>query len=144
MQRSALDGKPVSVVAFDIGHFKAVNDKHGHEAGDLVLQEFSERLRTNIRPKDIACRPRGEEYLVIMPETPGDLAYIGAERIRHAIAADPFLVERSNEEIRVTVSAGVATHYGEDALLADLLHRADQALYKAKENGRNRIEKLAA
>lgn len=144
MQRSAIDGKPVSVVAFDIDHFKQVNDVHGHEAGDLVLQEFSERLRTNIRPKDIACRPGGEEFLVIMPETPGDLAYIGAERIRHAIAAEPFLVERKNEEIRVTVSAGVATHYGEDALLADLLHRADQALYKAKENGRNRIEKRAA
>ena len=113
--------------------------------GDLVLQEFSERLRTNIRPKG-HCLPSWavRNSLVIMPETPGDLAYIGAERIRHAIANDPFLVERKNEEIRVTVSAGVATHYGEDALLADLLHRADQALYKAKENGRNRIEKLAA
>lgn len=144
MQRSGLDGKPVSIAAFDIDHFKTVNDQHGHEAGDLVLQEFAERLRTNIRPKDIACRPGGEEFLVIMPETPGDLAYIGAERIRHAIAADPFLVERNNEEIHVTVSAGVATHYGENALLADLLHRADQALYKAKENGRNRIENLAA
>ncbi len=144
MQRSSLDGKPVSIVSFDIDHFKAVNDAHGHEAGDVVLQHFAERLRTNIRPKDIACRPGGEEFLVIMPETPGDLACIGAERIRHAIAAKPFYVERNSAEIHVTVSAGVATHYGETGLLADLLHSADQALYRAKQNGRNRTESLAA
>ncbi|MEL7042049.1 MAG: PleD family two-component system response regulator [Pseudomonadota bacterium] len=144
MQRSSLNDQPVSIVAFDIDHFKAINDAHGHEAGDIVLQDFSERLRTNIRPKDIACRPGGEEFLVIMPETAEDLAAVGAERIRHAIASEPFWVERSNSEISVTVSAGIATHSGEDGLLADLLHRADQALYQAKQNGRNRIECVAA
>lgn len=144
MKRSETDGKPVSIVAFDIDHFKAVNDEYGHEAGDLVLQEVADRIRTNIRPKDIACRPGGEEFLVIMPETPSDLATVGAERIRHAIASQPFLFERNNQEIEITISAGVAAHYSEGGLLADFLHRADQALYKAKQNGRNRTEGLAA
>lgn len=144
MQRAGHSGEAVSIVAFDIDHFKSVNDAFGHEAGDLVLQKFAERLRLNIRPKDIACRPGGEEFLVIMPETSSDLATQGAERIRHAIAAEPFFAERNNQSIHVTVSAGVASYSSEGELLADFLHRADQALYKAKQNGRNRTERLAA
>ncbi|MHA7901039.1 MAG: PleD family two-component system response regulator [Henriciella sp.] len=144
MRRSANSGKPVSIAAFDIDHFKAINDAHGHEAGDQVLKAFAERLRTNIRPKDIACRPGGEEFLIIMPETAADMAAVGAERIRHAIGSRPFRLERWDVEVSVTVSAGIASHYGEDGLLADLLHQADQALYLAKQNGRNRIERRAA
>lgn len=144
MQRSAVNEKPVSIVAFDIDHFKAVNDRFGHEAGDLVLQSFAARLRTNIRPQDIACRPGGEEFLLIMPDTREELAEIGAERIREAIAAEPFFLEREKEDIKVTVSAGIATYNGEEGLLADFLHLADQALYRAKQNGRNRIETMAA
>ena len=144
MQRSGVDEKPLSIVAFDIDHFKAVNDKFGHEAGDKVLQNFAERLRTNVRPQDIACRPGGEEFLLIMPDTREDLAEIGAERIREAIAAEPFYIERDDENIKVTVSAGVATYRGEGGVLADFLHQADQALYRAKQNGRNRIETMAA
>lgn len=144
MQRSAVSEKPVSIVSFDIDHFKAVNDKYGHEAGDLVLQSFASRLRTNIRPQDIACRPGGEEFLLIMPDTREDLATVGAERIREAIASEPFHIERDDENIRVTVSAGIATYHGEESLLADFLYQADQALYRAKQNGRNRIETIAA
>lgn len=144
MSRSAQDHKPISIVAFDIDHFKSVNDAFGHEAGDVVLQEFADRLRSNIRPKDIACRPGGEEFLVIMPETSSEYAMRGAERIRLAIAAEPFLVERTQQDIHVTVSAGVATNTGSGETLADFLHRADQALYKAKQSGRNRSVALAA
>lgn len=144
MQRSNSDEAPVSIVSFDIDHFKAVNDKFGHEAGDLVLQNFASRLRTNIRPQDIACRPGGEEFLLIMPETRAEMAEIGAERIRDAIAAKPFYLKREDVNIKVTVSAGIATYRGEGGLLADFLHQADQALYKAKQNGRNRIETMAA
>jgi len=144
MQRSAVNEKPVSIVAFDIDHFKKVNDRYGHEAGDLVLRNFAARLRTNIRPQDIACRPGGEEFLLIMPDTREELAEVGAERIREAIAAEPFHIERDDEYIKVTVSAGIATYNGEEGLLADFLHAADQALYRAKQNGRNRIETMAA
>ncbi len=144
MRRSAQNGKPVSIAAFDIDHFKVINDAHGHEAGDQVLKAFAERLRTNVRPQDIVCRPGGEEFLVIMPETAADMAALGAERIRHAIGAQPFPLERLEVEVSVTVSAGIASHYGDNGVLADLLHEADQALYRAKQNGRNRIERLAA
>lgn len=144
MRRAAKVEKPVSVVAFDIDHFKAINDAHGHQVGDQVLKAFAERLRTNIRPKDIACRYGGEEFLLIMPETTSEAAARGAERIRRAIAAEPFYSERADTDVPVTVSAGVATQAGEDDVMADLLHRADQALYRAKQKGRNRIEALAA
>ena len=144
MRRSAQNGKPVSIAAFDIDHFKIINDAHGHEAGDQVLKAFAERLRTNVRPVDIACRPGGEEFLIIMPETAADMAALGAERIRHAICSAPFRLERLDVEVSVTVSAGIASHYGDNGVLADLLHEADQALYRAKQNGRNRIERLAA
>lgn len=144
MQRSAVNEKPLSIVSLDIDHFKKVNDQHGHEAGDVVLQQFAERLRTNIRPIDIACRPGGEEFLVIMPETPAERAETGAERIRNAVAQAPFHVERDQLDVVVTVSAGIATYNGEGGLLADFLHQADLALYRAKQNGRNRIEIIAA
>lgn len=144
MKRAASGVDPLSVVAFDIDHFKHINDEHGHEAGDNVLKAFAERIQMNVRPKDIVCRPGGEEFLVIMPETPGDLACVGAERIRHAIADEMFDLKRDNTSVDITVSAGVATYSGKDDTLADLLHRADQALYRAKQLGRNRTESLAA
>lgn len=144
MQRASVGGKPLSIISFDIDHFKRINDTHGHEAGDTVLKEFAARIRTNVRPKDIVCRPGGEEFLVVLPETPGDLACLSAERIRHAIAANPFEIERIQAKIDVTVSAGVATYSQNDGTLADLLHRADTALYRAKESGRNRVESIAA
>ncbi len=144
MQRTSAGGQPLSVVAFDIDHFKRINDAHGHEAGDGVLRAFAERIQLNVRPKDIVCRPGGEEFLVIMPETPGDLACIGAERIRHAIADKLFELEREGSTLEITVSAGVATLKDENDTVADLLHRADQALYRAKQLGRNRTESLAA
>ncbi|WP_084418565.1 PleD family two-component system response regulator [Henriciella litoralis] len=145
MKRSAVGGTPMSVVACDIDHFKRVNDEYGHDAGDLVLQEFAERLLANVRPKDIVCRPGGEEFLVIMPETTGDLACSAGERIRRAIAADPFVVDpRQGAMIDVTVSAGVATFAGENDTAADMLKRADDALYRAKSSGRNQVMSIAA
>lgn len=145
LRRSAQGGAPMSVVAADIDHFKQVNDKYGHEAGDMVLQEFANRIMINVRPKDIVCRPGGEEFLIIMPETTGDLASSAAERIRRAIAAEPFEIDsRSGLEIDITVSAGVATYAGDEDTAADLLKRADLALYEAKSAGRNQVKSLAA
>ncbi len=144
MQRSVMGGKPVSVLMADIDHFKNVNDTHGHDAGDEVLQEIANRLRENVRPMDIVCRPGGEEFLVIMPETPGDLACAAAERIRRAVASQPFAVSGGRKQIVVTVSAGVSTIAGPDDTISDLTKRADQALYQAKTAGRNRVESVAA
>ena len=109
-----------------------------------MLQEFAERLKANVRPKDIVCRPGGEEFLVIMPETSGDLACSAAERLRRSIAGDPFALPNGMGEIDITVSVGVATIGGEDDTVSDLMRRADEALYKAKFAGRNRVESIAA
>ena len=144
MQRSVMGEKPVSIVTCDIDHFKSVNDTYGHDAGDEVLQEVARRLTENVRPMDVVCRPGGEEFTVIMPNTPGDLACAAGERIRRAVASQPFSVSGGRRDITLTVSAGVATIRGHDDTMADLLKRADTALYQAKSGGRNRVESIAA
>lgn len=144
MQRSVMGGKELSIMALDIDHFKVVNDTHGHDAGDEVLVELANRLRENLRPMDVICRPGGEEFLVIMPETPGDLACAAAERVRRAMVEEPFVISSHAEPIDVTISAGVSTISGPDDTMADFMKRADTALYSAKHGGRNRVESLAA
>ncbi|WP_370233258.1 PleD family two-component system response regulator [Hyphomonas sp.] len=144
LQRSKMGGRPVSVMMADIDHFKSVNDTYGHDAGDEVLQEVAKRLKTNSRVMDVVCRPGGEEFMVIMPETPGGLACAAAERIRLAVAASPFKIYGGAKEITITLSAGVSTVNGPSDTIADLTKRADTALYQAKSAGRNRVESIAA
>ena len=145
MKRASLGSQPLSVISVDIDHFKLVNDDYGHDAGDRVLVQFADRIKANVRPKDIVCRPGGEEFLVIMPETTGDLAGRAAERIRKSVAAEPFeLDDLGQQKLAVTVSAGVAAYAGEDDTVADMLRRADAALYQAKTSGRNRVTNIAA
>lgn len=144
LQRAVLGGEPVSLIALDIDHFKRVNDTWGHHAGDVVLQEIATRLNAHVRPRDIVCRPGGEEFIVILPETTGDLACTAAERLRQAIAEEPFEVEGVPTSLDVTVSAGVSTTRGADDTPAALMKRADEALYAAKTEGRNRVKSLAA
>ncbi len=144
MQRSVRSSGSLSVMMIDIDHFKVVNDTHGHQAGDEVLQELADRLRENVRPMDIICRNGGEEFVVVMPETPGESACIAGERIRQAVAARPFEVLGGKQSLNLTVSAGVATLRGAEDTIADLLKRADDALYQAKSAGRNRVESIAA
>ncbi|WP_300378461.1 PleD family two-component system response regulator [Henriciella sp.] len=145
MKRASSGGEPLSVVAADIDHFKLVNDKYGHEAGDRVLQQFAERIQRHVRPKDIVCRPGGEEFLIILPETSAEFAWKAAERIRRAIDAEPFELDTEGAvTLNVTVSAGVATYNGEDDTIGEMLKRADNALYHAKNAGRNRVTNIAA
>lgn len=144
LSRSAQGDSPVSIIAFDIDHFKAVNDTHGHDVGDKVIQEFARRLEENSRPMDMVCRQGGEEFLVIMPGTSGDLACSAAERMRRSIAGQPFTIEATGLSLDITVSAGVATEEDSNDYPDDLLKRADDALYRAKKAGRNRVESVAA
>ncbi|MEX1251847.1 MAG: PleD family two-component system response regulator [Hyphomonas sp.] len=144
MQRAVMGGKPLSVMMLDIDHFKLINDTHGHQAGDEVLQELADRLRQNIRQVDVACRQGGEEFLVILPETPGEQAFAAAERVRKAIAAGVFSVLRDTQQVSVTVSAGVASLQGPNDTMAELIARADAALYQAKAAGRNCVQSIAA
>jgi two-component system cell cycle response regulator len=139
VKRSNMGGMPVSVLLCDIDHFKKVNDIHGHSAGDDVLREFGRRLSENIRPMDLACRYGGEEFVVIMPETTQGLAHAAAERIRVIMEETSFTIGRG-EQLRVTMSGGIATVIPPEDTVDALMRRADEALYRAKGNGRNLVE----
>ena len=132
------NGRALSVLLADIDHFKNVNDTHGHDGGDAVLKEFSARFKRNTRGIDLACRLGGEEFLIIMPDTDMGRAYQVAERLRAHIAAETFQVNPESR-IRVTASVGIATLERADDTPDILLKRADNALYAAKRNGRNRV-----
>lgn len=136
MARSARNKTPLSLVIFDIDHFKQTNDSHGHLAGDKVLVTLSTLCKENIRSTDVLCRFGGEEFIILMPETDLESAYQKVEVLRKQVAEKP-LVEFNGEQILVTFSAGVQT-WNNNEKLADLIERADKALYRAKREGRNR------
>jgi two-component system cell cycle response regulator len=141
-QATARD-KPLTVLILDIDYFKAINDSWGHDAGDDVLREFALRIRKAIRGIDLACRYGGEEFVVVMPETDMAVATMVAERLRRRIASEPFSIQQGARTIEVTISIGLAA-LGRDDTAATVLKRADQALYRAKRDGRNRVVPDAA
>jgi diguanylate cyclase (GGDEF)-like protein len=128
-------GRTVGVLLVDIDHFKDVNDQHGHLAGDAVLKEVAARLQGAIRTEDALGRWGGEEFIAVLTDTPGEAIGVLAERMRQAIASTPFVLD-DGTRIRVTVSIG-HTAGTEDAEV--LVHRSDDALYVAKEAGRNQV-----
>ena len=132
--KATQQGRPLSVAFLDIDHFKKVNDTYGHSAGDDVLRDVADRLRDGIRAEDLWCRYGGEEFVVLLPTTPMVNALIFCERIRNQIADTPS--RSGKQKIPVTVSIGVTEVCTEDTL-ETLLERADQALYRAKNQGRN-------
>jgi two-component system cell cycle response regulator len=139
VQRAQCGGDAVSVMVIDIDHFKQCNDTYGHDAGDAVLREFAVRLATNTRPSDFACRMGGEEFVVIMPRTGGDIACLAAERLRRHICTSPFSVPGLPMPLDITVSIGVSCAERGDDTPDTLIKRADEALYEAKRAGRNRV-----
>jgi two-component system cell cycle response regulator len=144
VEQAASRGKPIAVMILDIDFFKAINDGHGHDAGDDVLREFSVRIRKAIRNIDLACRYGGEEFVIVMPETDMAVASMVAERIRRRIATEPFPIQQGAKNLEVTISIGIAAigQPGDNA--AAILKRADTALYRAKRDGRNRVVQDAA
>lgn len=135
--------KPLSLLVTDIDFFKAVNDMHGHDAGDAVLKEFAIRVRKNVRGIDLACRFGGEEFVVMMPDTDLARAYMVGERLRQCIAMQPFILP-DGSSLDITASIGVASLEEVGNSPQTLLKRADQALYSAKRDGRNRVVADAA
>jgi diguanylate cyclase (GGDEF)-like protein len=129
-------GTPLAVAIFDLDRFKGINDTMGHAAGDRVLRRFGELVRREIRSTDVACRYGGEEFAVLFAESTSSSASAVAERIRRALRRQEF--DWEGKDFRATVSAGVAgaEEVGERS---QLLFRADQALYRAKDKGRNRV-----
>jgi two-component system, cell cycle response regulator len=144
IDRSAARGKSLSLLILDVDYFKSINDSFGHDAGDDVLREFAERLKASIRGIDLACRYGGEEFVVVMPDTDLGIAATVAERIRRRIAGEPFPIEGGKRTIEVTISVGIAARMGAQDNATLMLKRADEALYRAKRDGRNRVAADAA
>lgn len=142
LERSRRENRPVSVILSDIDHFKKVNDTHGHLFGDEVLQEISRRLHSRLRVYDGVGRYGGEEFLLVLPTCDLEYALVRANELREIIAATPIV--SGNVERSITMSMGVAVSEGTGIKgVETLLSRADTALYRAKEKGRNRVEFLA-
>ncbi len=135
LRRAERSGLPLSVLMLDIDHFKAVNDRYGHLAGDAVLRAVGRQLRETLRASDIPCRYGGEEFLVVLPDTPPGGAARLAESLRQAFEQTPIRWER--EHFTVTASVGVAAARTGERSPETLLARADRALYEAKQAGRN-------
>ena len=144
--RAFWTGRQLALMILDIDHFKRINDTHGHDIGDKVIQEISERIKNSVRGIDLACRYGGEEFLVAMPDTDKTFASVVAERLRNEIEQHKVSINSGREEIAVTVSIGISsTEDGpKDDSAQKLIKRADEALYAAKSGGRNRVITSAA
>ena len=131
--------RPLALFICDLDHFKEVNDRYGHAAGDLVLRSFGSVVRGRLRASDQVGRIGGEEFLVVLPETSGAEALTVAEGLRAALAAEP-MPAPAGEDLRITCCFGVVEHGSQDVDGGSMLARADLALYRAKASGRNRVE----
>lgn len=138
IERALRHDRPLSLLMLDLDHFKRVNDTYGHTAGDEVLRAVAARIRVEIRPTDRAARYGGEEFTAILPETPAEGARVVAERVRRAVAGAPFRL-LDGREIELTVSIGVSCYPDDANDSQGVVEHADQALYAAKEAGRNRV-----
>ncbi len=139
LSRTQREGNAIAIVMLDIDHFKNLNDTHGHMAGDAVLREFTRRISTSLRPYDAVGRYGGEEFLVILPGCDLAAGVRHAERLRSLLSEEPF--DTSEGRHTATCSLGVASTSSSSPGDTDsLIRAADSALYKAKRNGRNRVE----
>jgi diguanylate cyclase (GGDEF)-like protein len=136
--RARREGKPVAVILADLDHFKNVNDTFGHLAGDAVLCEFAARTAAALRPYDLIGRYGGEEFLIVLPGCDESAVAAVSERLRRRVAEQPFT--HDGREVSVTVSVGAAVSRACTGDAATLVQAADQALYRAKAAGRNRVE----
>ncbi len=142
VRRCQTDGRPVALIMADIDRFKRFNDTWGHLAGDAVLRHVSRQMGVHLRPTDMIARYGGEEFAALLPDTaPGEAAAI-AERLRNGIEWSSLTLGESGETVRVTISIGLAQALAGETL-EEFMARADGALYRAKENGRNRVETAA-
>jgi diguanylate cyclase (GGDEF)-like protein len=135
--RSGRDKSPISLLVFDLDHFKAINDTFGHSTGDQALQIFAGVLSRLLRPSDFAGRIGGEEFAVVLPGCDIEAAFAIANRVRAAFQGDAGFVD--GQSIGATVSVGVASTSVQEQSLHDIIVNADTALYQAKSLGRNRV-----
>lgn len=139
VNKSKVTGDPLSLIIFDLDHFKKLNDGFGHDAGDYVLKEMAQVIRSNgIREQDIFARYGGEEFVILLPKTNLKQSFEIAERLRKLIESREFMYD--GKRLPVTASIGVADYRQGVVTGTDLFKRADDAVYKAKEGGRNQVQ----
>jgi len=136
---AARRSRPLSLLVMDVDRFKLINDTYGHDCGDEVLRELAKRARQCLRTHDLLVRFGGEELVAVLPDTGHSSAQAVAERIRESVNGEPFAIANGTSGITVTVSLGVAVMRHVQESHADLFKRADEALYRAKNEGRNRV-----
>ena len=139
LNRSKRYNEPLTLLMCDIDFFKHINDTFGHAAGDLVLQKVSQTLKSALRETDIAGRVGGEEFAILLVQTPQEISFDVAERLRKSIENCPIYLEDGINTIPITVSIGVASPIYPYETLSSLMQRADQSLYQAKRSGRNQV-----
>lgn len=138
VKKSKLTGKPLTLIIFDLDHFKKLNDNYGHDAGDYVLKEKAQLIRSNgVRQGDVFARYGGEEFCVLLPNTNLKQGFEIAERLRKLVEKHEFIYD--GKRLPVTASIGVADYRQGVATGTDLFKRADSAVYKSKEGGRNQV-----
>jgi two-component system cell cycle response regulator len=140
VNRSGEHKKRFAVLMFDLDHFKRVNDTYGHAAGDLVLREFAQRITRHMRNFDLAARIGGEEFIVVLPDVDLDTVELVARRLCGVISGEPMSYNADGGMVPITTSIGMTIAGEGEEPVADILKRADMALYRAKRNGRNRVE----
>ena len=136
IDRVARSGESALLLMLDIDHFKRINDHYGHSAGDLVIQAVSRRLVECVRPMDTVARYGGEEFVILLPDTTLEDAVVALTRLQRELTKKFFL--HANEKVLITFSAGV-TRLGTDDNQASVIKRADEAMYQAKQTGKNRV-----
>jgi len=138
LSRSARYDRPLSLIMIDIDRFRSINEELGHLGGDFTLRELSARIKGSIRKEELFSRYGGEEFAVVLPETDCEGANTVADRLVKIVHETPFIYE--DHTYSVTISAGVTTTVGEQTITpSDLIRRADEKLYQAKHEGRNRV-----
>jgi diguanylate cyclase (GGDEF)-like protein len=139
LHRHMRERQPLALALFDIDHFKSVNDRFGHDVGDAVIRHVAAVCRSTVYESDILARFGGEEFVLLLPQTTGEDAVARAEVMRRRLEASPFDVDGA--EVRVTISVGIAEASAASPRIGDLMKRADQALYRAKHDGRNLVQR---
>ncbi|MBI5905248.1 MAG: GGDEF domain-containing protein [Deltaproteobacteria bacterium] len=141
MRRARSYALPLSFILFDIDHFKSINDRYGHPAGDAVLRQLASFLRDATRSSDAVVRYGGEEFALMVSSLDAEQVFLHADRLRAALESTPFALPGVPEPVRITVSGGVATYPQDGESFSELVRIADAALYHAKETGRNRVSR---
>lgn len=142
LERALRYGYSMSLLILDIDHFKPVNDRFGHQAGDFVLHQLAELANQSIRSTDLLGRYGGEEFIMVLPEAGIEDARAVAERLRKTVEDHKFVYDQ--DSIQITISVGISCLNNPDDELDDLISRADRSLYAAKDAGRNRVGELPA